>query len=211
MTAMMTTPDTSDLAATISANLADFPRRAAADPRRRAAVVVCVLTGTPGRTEPKFLVIKRVPKGLNAGQWALPGGKVDADETDVQAALRELHEEVGLAVDETSVAGLLDDFVTDSGFVITPVVVVVDGAPKLRRDPTEVHSIHPIPVRRLLVDGVPRWTRGEGSGPLLQMPLRHDMVIHAPTGAILLQFREAALLGRHTRVHDLLQPEFTRV
>ena len=46
--------------------------------------------------------------------------------------------------------------------------------------------------------------------PLLQMPLRHDMVIHAPTGAILLQFREVALRGRELRIADLAQPEWTR-
>ncbi len=42
------------------------------------------------------------------------------------------------------------------------------------------------------------------------MPLRHDMVIHAPTGAILLQFREVALRGRELRIADLAQPEWTR-
>lgn len=194
----------------IRTNLVDFPRRAADSAQRSAAVTICVLTGVPGRTEPRFLVIKRVPRGLNGGQWALPGGKVDAGESTVAAALRELHEEVGLAVDESSVVGLLDDFVTDSGFVITPVVVVVDGDPTLRRNPAEIHSIHPIPVQRLVAPGIPRWKRSD-SGSLLQMPLRHDMVIHAPTGAILLQFREVALLGRSTRVHDLLQPEFTRI
>lgn len=194
----------------IRANLADFPRRAAETPLRSAAVTICVLTGTPGVTEPRFVIIKRASRGLNAGHWALPGGKVDLGETSVQAALRELHEEVGLAVDESAVVGLLDDFVTASGFVITPVVVVVEGSPKLRRNPGEIHSIHPIPLSRLLADGMPRWTHSS-DGLLLQMPLRHDMVIHAPTGAILLQFREAALLGRSTRVHDLLQPAFTRV
>ena len=42
------------------------------------------------------------------------------------------------------------------------------------------------------------------------MPLRHDMVIHAPTGAILLQFAEVGLRGRDTRVADLLQPDWTK-
>jgi hypothetical protein len=57
---------------------------------------------------------------------------------------------------------------------------------------------------------VPRWHEPPGGRPLLQVKLRHDMVIHAPTGALLYQFREVALLGRDTRVADLVQPEWTR-
>lgn len=41
-------------------------------------------------------------------------------------------------------------------------------------------------------------------------PLRRNMIVHAPTGALLWQFREVALLGRHTRVDDLDEPEFAR-
>jgi len=68
---------------------------------------------------------------------------------------------------------------------------------------------------RLLI--VKRVARGRNAGQwapdgtsLLQMKLRHDMVIHAPTGALLYQFREVALLGRATRVGDLVQPGWTR-
>ncbi|MGH3390754.1 MAG: NUDIX hydrolase, partial [Actinomadura sp.] len=62
---------------------------------RRAAVVVCVLEcdGIP-----RVVVIKRAYQGRNAGQWGLPGGRLDDGETPVQAALRELEEEIGLRV-----------------------------------------------------------------------------------------------------------------
>ena len=76
--------------------------------------------------------------------------------------------------------------------------------------PAEVASLHPVPLANLLGEHVPRWARTADGRPLLQMPLRHDMVIHAPTGAILLQFREVALRGRPLRVADLAQPEWTR-
>jgi 8-oxo-dGTP pyrophosphatase MutT (NUDIX family) len=190
----------------IRANLAAFDRRTAADDPalRRAAVAVTVLDGE------RVLIAKRVARGLNAGQWALPGGKLDPGEEPVAGALRELREEAGLEVEPERAAGLLDDLVTDSGFVITPVVVLAPARARPQRNPAEVASLHEVPLGNLLADEVPRWAATADGRPLLQMPLRHDMVIHAPTGAILLQFREVALRGRELRIADLVQPEWTR-
>jgi 8-oxo-dGTP pyrophosphatase MutT (NUDIX family) len=185
--------------------LADFPRRAAdVGEHRHAAVAVTVLDAS---TTPRVLVLKRARRGTNPGQWALPGGRLEVGETPEQAALREAEEEVGLAGGE--IVGLLDDFVTDSGFVITPVVVVAPEPAPLRRNPAEVHSLHPVGLARLLADDVLRWAPAPDGGRLLQLRLRHDMVVHAPTGAILWQFREA-LHGRHARVAGLAQPDWTR-
>ena len=193
------------LEARIRRNLAAFERVAATDGGlRRAAVAVTVLDG------PRVLVAKRVARGLNAGQWALPGGKLDPGEDAVAAALRELGEEANLDVPRAGVAGLLDDVVTDSGFCITPVVVLAPPGARPVRNPAELASLHPIPLANLEAAHVPRWARTPDGRPLLQMPLRHDMVIHAPTGAILLQFREVALRGKPLRVADLAQPEWTR-
>ncbi|ORA34272.1 hypothetical protein BST13_17775 [Mycobacterium aquaticum] len=174
---------------------------------RTAAVTVSVLDAD---RDAHVLMIKRAPRGLNSGQWALPGGRIDPGETATEAALRELYEEVGLQLTEDHIVGALDDFVTDSGFVITPIVAVVTGSPRLQRNPAEVQSLHRIPLDRLVSDDLPRWAPTP-EGPLLQMPLRSNMVVHAPTGAILLQFREVALLGRHITVAGLQQPAFTRV
>jgi 8-oxo-dGTP pyrophosphatase MutT (NUDIX family) len=190
----------------IRANLAAFDRHAADDDpaRRRAAVAVTMLDGD------RVLVAKRVARGLNAGQWALPGGKLDAGEDAVGAALRELHEEAGLEIARDRVAGLLDDLVTDSGFAITPVVVIAPPGARPVRNPDEVASLHEVPLANLLAEHLPRWASTADGRPLLQMPLRHDMVIHAPTGAILLQFREVAVRGRELRIADLAQPDWTR-
>lgn len=202
----MTTDDLSALGATIRHNLSARTALVAPDASRRAGVAVTVI---PHRGEPHVLVIKRAFAGRNAGQWALPGGRVEAGESAVEAALRELTEETGVDAGPADVAGKLDDFVTGSGFVIHPVVVVIPRPVRPRRDPREVHSLHPIPLRRLLTPDVPRWRAQPYGDPLLQMPLRHDMVIHAPTGALLWQFREVALLGRECQVGDVVQPEFT--
>jgi 8-oxo-dGTP pyrophosphatase MutT (NUDIX family) len=193
------------LSDSIRANVAAFERRSLDGAARRAAVAVCVLDCDG---DARVVIEKRVPRGLNAGQWSLPGGKLDDGEEPVGGALRELAEETGIA--DVEVVGLLDDFGTDSGFRITPVVVLAAPGASPRRDPAEIASLHRVPVANLTRPGVPRWRELPDGRPLLQMPLRHDMVIHAPTGAILLQFREVALLGRPTRVADLAQPEWTR-
>lgn len=174
------------------------------DGLRHAAVAVTLLDHS---TEPRVLVLKRAPRGTNAGQWALPGGRLEPGETPEVAALREAGEEVGLQGGE--IAGRLEDFVTDSRFVITPVVVLAVEPARLVRNPAEVQSLHPIPLSRLLDDDVLRWAPQPDGTRLLQLLLRHDMVVHAPTGAILWQFREA-LLGRRTAVAHLTQPEWTR-
>lgn len=187
-------------------SLAAFAHRTATvrDGQRRAAVALTVLDVS---TAPRVLVLKRVARGMNPGQWALPGGRLEPGETPEAAALREASEEVGLR--DAEVVGRLDDFVTDSGFVMTPLVVVAPEPARLARNPAEVHSLHPIAVERLLDADVRRWACAPDGTRLAQLVLRHDMVVHAPTGAILWQFREL-LLGRHTRVADLAQPEWTR-
>ncbi|MDR8410070.1 CoA pyrophosphatase [Nonomuraea sp. 3-1Str] len=195
-------PPMDELRELVAARLAAFPRREAppAPGLRRAAVTVCVLEDDAG--DPYTIMIRRSPHGRNAGQWALPGGRLDDGEQPVEAALRELAEET--AVSGVRVAGLLDDYVTDSGFVITP-VVAFGGRQRPVADPREVASVHAVPLERFLAPGVPRWSAG-----LLQMPLGPSIVVHAPTGAILWQFAEVALRGRELRVFDVAQPHWTR-
>ncbi|HEY7540458.1 MAG TPA: CoA pyrophosphatase, partial [Methylomirabilota bacterium] len=110
------------LRARVRTNLAGFTRQAIApDGRRPAAVAVVLLPDDDGRA--CFLLTRRTATlRAHARQWALPGGRIDAGETIEGAALRELREEVGLALEPSAVLGLLDDYGTRSGFIITPVV-----------------------------------------------------------------------------------------
>jgi 8-oxo-dGTP pyrophosphatase MutT (NUDIX family) len=156
-----------------------------------------------------FLLCRRPSRmQRHAGQWALPGGRVDPGETALEAALREVHEEVGLALDESSVIGWLDDYPTRSGYVISPVVLWGGADPQLRPAPAEVLAMYRIGLHALR-DGEPRQVAiPESDRPVIQVPLGNDL-IHAPTGAVLYQFRQVALLGEvGTRVDHLEQPVF---
>lgn len=191
------------------------------DPLHAAAVALAVIDEGHGADLPNFsrhagwstqaaMLLTRRATHLrrHAGQWALPGGRLDAGETAEQAALREMAEEVGLALDASAILGRLDDFVTRSGFVITPVVVWAGAARSLRPNPDEVASIHRIPVAEFLRTDAPMLERvAHSEHQVLRMPVG-DHWIAAPTAAILYQFREVCLEGRPTRVAHFEQPAF---
>jgi 8-oxo-dGTP pyrophosphatase MutT (NUDIX family) len=189
-------------------NLAAFERQPHLEEGLRPAAVALALIAD-AENRPCFLITRRTTElSSHGGQWALPGGRIDEGESAAQAALRELDEEVGLALSPESVLGLLDDYPTRSGYVITPVVAWAGPKRTLAPNPAEVAAVYRVPLSELDRPDVPRLRRiPQSERPVISVPLLGTH-IHAPTAAILYQLREAALRGRATRVAEYEQPVF---
>jgi mutator protein MutT len=173
---------------------------------KRAAVAIAL---TRGEGEETAFLLTRRAAGLrsHSAQWALPGGRCDAGETQAEAALRELHEELGLRVDDGDVLGVLDDYPTRSGYLITPVVVWVSTRAPIMPNLDEVASVHRIVLQAIEAEDAFSFTKIPESARRV-IRFRHaGQQIHAPTAALIYQFREV-LAGRDTRVADLEQPVF---
>jgi 8-oxo-dGTP pyrophosphatase MutT (NUDIX family) len=187
-----------------------FARRTAASQAkypRGAAVTITVLPGEKG--EPCFVLTQRAfHLDHHPGQYALPGGKIEPGESATEAALRELEEEVGVRTAPGDVLGLLDDFVTRSGFLMIPVVVWLAEDQPLVPDPSEVHAVHRVPFAELDHPDLPILTPiPQSDRPVLSLPLVGTHVF-APTAAILYQAHEVLFHGRETRVAHFEQPLF---
>jgi 8-oxo-dGTP pyrophosphatase MutT (NUDIX family) len=123
----------------------------------------------------------------------------------METARREIREEVGLELPPAAVLGQLDDFLSRSRHLIAPFVLWADGVSggNLAVNAQEVAAAYRVPLAQLDEPGSPV------REPLLHfnLPLIGTSV-YAPTAAILLQFRELALHGRHVSVKDEEQPYF---
>jgi 8-oxo-dGTP pyrophosphatase MutT (NUDIX family) len=194
---------------TIVAHCAAFVRlqRDAIQSLKRAAVAIALVETDPAGETALLLTQRASSLRAHSSQWALPGGRCDAGETAVTAALRELHEELGLELTHADVLGTLDDYPTRSGYLITPVVLWAADTARMSPNPAEVASVHRIALRSI---------EREDAFDFTTIPESHRRVIrfhhagrfiHAPTAALIYQFREV-LAGRDTRVAELEQPVF---
>jgi 8-oxo-dGTP pyrophosphatase MutT (NUDIX family) len=192
----------------IRENMARHERRTIAlAGRRPAAVAVALVADEHG--DASFVLTRRASRlRAHAGQWALPGGRLDEGETAIDAACRELTEEVGLVLQTRDVLGLLDDYATRSGFVISPVVIWGDSTSELVANPYEVAEVYRVSLTVLDGPEVPHLHRiPESDRPVISIPMVGTYV-HAPTAAIVYQLREVAVHGRDTRVAHYEQPTF---
>lgn len=204
----MTEPFGDELRARVASNLRGFERAGVDGASLRHAAVAITIAGDEEGNACFLLTRRAATLRRHAAQWALPGGGLDADESPIEGALRELEEEVGLSLGRDAVIGLLDDYPTRSGYLITPVVVWSHSRPVLSLDAAEVESVHLVPIAELDKPEFPRLIPGtEPDRPVIQLPL-FGRFVHAPTAAVLYQFREVALHGRATRVAHFDQPTF---
>jgi 8-oxo-dGTP pyrophosphatase MutT (NUDIX family) len=130
--------------------LASRPRRVAEIPPGHAPAAVLVpLVERDGELRVVFTERAR-DLHAHAGQVSFPGGRCEPVDADRAAtALREAEEEIGIPRGTVEVLGLLDDFVTPTGFVITPVVGRVAPAPAYRPEPAEVREVFEVGLERL--------------------------------------------------------------
>jgi 8-oxo-dGTP pyrophosphatase MutT (NUDIX family) len=115
-----------------------------------------VLVPIQERPEGDYLVLTKRADAMptHQGQIAFPGGRVDAADADeIAAALRESHEEIGIAPDDVRVLGTLDQTTAGYGFVVTPVVGVIPAQCRFCADPRETAAVASVPIDSLMKPG----------------------------------------------------------
>lgn len=181
---------------------------------KRAAVALVLLPtegseATDSPPETTVILTRRAPQlSRHGGQYALPGGRIDGNETPEEAALREVEEEIGLRLDPSSILGTLDDFVTRSGFHMTPVVVWGSPEEEIRPSPDEVAEVHRVPLVRIAKPSSRHLIEMDPGSPAVLSLAIVDTLVFAPTAAIMLQCARLAVENVVERVHFFEQPRF---
>ncbi len=124
----------------------------------------------------------------HAGQISFPGGRMDeGDESLVATAIRESEEEIGLPSQSIEVLGLLPEYLTVSGYQVTPVVALVKPIPQYRPDPFEVADVFEVPLRFLMDPAnheIRVWQGPEGSRRFYAMPYADRFIWGATAGML---------------------------
>ncbi len=130
----------------------------------------------------------------HAGQISFPGGRAEAgDAGPVETALRETHEEIGLAPGRVEVVGFLDNYYTITGYTVTPVVGFVRSLPPLTLDANEVEDAFEVPASHALDPAQHRQFEKEVLGhkvPIYEIYWKQRRIWGA-TAAIIVGFHKA--------------------
>ena len=172
---------------------------------RKASVGIIIVESQEGKAG---FILTRRSRGLrnHSHQYALPGGRIDPGETREETVLREIREEIGISVSSNEILGCLDEYETRSGFSITPVVLWVEDLSTMVPEPNEVDEILIIDLEELFRSDSPRWVDiDESDKQVLQLPIKNRL-IHAPTAALLYQFKEVGIVGNLLRTDDVEEP-----
>jgi 8-oxo-dGTP pyrophosphatase MutT (NUDIX family) len=154
-------------------------------------VPAAVLVPIVDRPEGLSVLLTRRAEHLkhHPGQISFPGGRLEsADQGPAAAALRETHEEIGLPFGQVDIVGYLDNYMTITGYSVTPVVGLVRPGFELRLDTTEVVEAFEVPLAHLLDDAnlVRRETRFLGIRvPYFEIPYLHYNIWGATAGMIM--------------------------
>lgn len=204
-----TTPDLSfhvNLRQQVQNNLDSHPRIDVENQSlRKASVGIILVEAQEGKAG---FILTRRSRGLrnHSHQYALPGGRIDPGETREETVLREVREEIGISASRNEIIGCLDEYETRSGFSITPIILWVEDLSTMAPEPNEVDEILIIDLAELFRSDSPRWVEiNESDKQVLQLPIRNRL-IHAPTAALLYQFREVGITGNLLRTDHIEEP-----
>ncbi len=161
-----------------------------AAPPRAAAVLVPVVM----HAAPTILLTHRAAHlSAHAGQVAFPGGRLEAEETPEEAALREAEEEIGLPRAWPRLIGRLPLHLTGTGYLVTPVLALLDPGFPVLADPSEVAAVFEYPVSMLLDPGAPRRESREWKGRMREYWVwpHHQHYIWGATATIMVGLARA--------------------
>lgn len=171
----------------VEARLKARPRVARPGVNEVPAAVLVPLLSRAGASH--VLLTQRHPSlRHHGGQWSFPGGRRDHGDLDaVATALREAHEEVGVDPLCVRVLGLLDDHITSTGFVVTPVVAWLSSAAPYRLNPIEVAQVGEFPLAAF---SAPPRARTLSAGAHRRIVLPFEVQGHLVWGATAAMLRE---------------------